>query len=253
MSLPIPVLPSESGAYKLTAGSFSVTLPTLVTSVDEAVGLTSYAQEIAGLDGLFSYRNPTFAGRSLTLAGPIYDSSTVLNLRRVIAGKRIIVERDNRVLDAEITNFSLVERVYSAIWVLNLELSSLKPWWEAKTATTVSNTSFTSPHSINVTNDGSVIVYPAFTVTGGSGGLASIAFEMDGRVVLWSGNLDADEVLRIDCLNRTATIDYVNALSDMNDAFLIDPLRIPQGTNPIGVTFIGNYDSYNISWKELFL
>jgi phage-related protein len=253
MSLPIPTLPSNAGAYKLIGGSSAVTLPTLVSSTNEAVGVNSYAQDIPGLDGLFSYRKPTFAGRSLSLSGKIYDESTVTSLRRVLAAKRISVERDNRVLDAEVTDFSLVETVYGSVWTVNLELSGLKPWWEAKAASVVESISFSSPHSINVTNNGSAVVLPTFTVVGGSGGLASISFETDGRLVLWAGNLGYDEVLRIDCLNRTATIDYVNALSEVDEEFLVDPLRIDPGLHSIGVTFIGNYLSYSISWRDLFL
>jgi len=253
MSLPIPTLPSNVGAYKLIGGSFEVTLPTSVSSTDESVGVTSYAQEIAGLDGLFSYRNPTFLSRFLSLSGVIYDESTVDALRKVIAVKRVTVERDNRLLDAEVVNFSLVERVYDAVWVLNLELSGLKPWWRAKTVSVVDSISFTNPHSINVTNNGSAVAFPTFTVVGGSGGLASISFETDGRMALWSGNLGYEEVLRINCLNRTVTVDYVNALSGMDEEFLVDPLRIDPGLHSIGVTFIGNYLSYSISWRDLFL
>lgn len=253
MSLPVPVLPSEVGAYKLTGGSFSVTLPSTVSSNDDAVALTSYSQEIPGLDGLFAYRNPTFQGRSMLLSGPIFDANTVASLKRVLSNKRITIERDNRVADAELASFSIVERVYSSIWVVSLELIALKPWWSAKSFSVESSVSFSSPHSITVENAGDVLVFPTFTIVGGSGGLASISFELDGRSVLWSGNLSEGEELVIDCLNRTATIDLVNALADMDEDFLIDPLRIAPGSHLIGVTFVGTYDSYVISWKELFL
>lgn len=253
MSLPVPVLPSEVGAYKLTGGSFTVTLPSTVSSNDDAVAVTSYAQELPGLDGLFSYRNPTFQGRSLLLSGPIYDENTVISLKRVIANKRITIERDNRVADVEVASFSIVERVYSSIWAVSLELIALKPWWSSLNLSTEESVSYASSHSISVNNAGDVEVYPTLTVTGGSGGLASIAFEVDGRTVLWSGNLAEGQVLVIDCLARTATIDLENALADMDEEFLIDPLRIKPGIHLIGVTFIGNYSAYDITWRELFL
>jgi hypothetical protein len=253
VSLPIPSLPSSEGAYRLVAGSFGVTLPTTVNSTDDAVGVTSYAQEIPGLDGLFSYRNPTFVSRSLSLDGVVMDENVVRALKRVLAVKKVTVERDERSVDAEVVSFSITERVYGSVWGVSVQLNCLKPWWEADTLSILNNTSYGSPHVITIVNSGDVTVYPVFTVTGGSGGLASIAFEVDGRVVLWSGNLSEGSVLRIDCGSRIATIDLDNALGDMDEDFLVDPLRFAVGTSLVGVTFIGTYDSYNVSWRELFL
>lgn len=245
MSLPTPTLPSSAGAYMLSAGDFSVTLPTTISSKGEPIGGATYFEEIPGRNGLFATRAPVFLGRSLQLSGYIMDSDTVQALRRVVGQGRVTVTRGGRSLATEVVGLSAVETVLGTLWQITLDLESPNYYWSGPTQTTTG-----SPAT--VTNSGDLPSFPRFIVTVGVGGLASINFEVDGRQVEWTGNASENDILVIDCEDLTAFISTASELNNMNSSFFVNPVRFSPGTNTISTT-INGAATFQTQHVELYL
>lgn len=246
MSLPTPTLPTTSGAYALSAGGFSVTLPTTVNSTTDEIKTTSYLESIEGRRGLFPIREPDYQGRGIELSGYIYDSSTVQSLKRVLSYGRVLMTRSSLQMFFDVESASIVERVTGVIWQVILSFRSYDPFWEEASDTTTSS----SPTSVS--NAGDADAYPVFTVTAGVGGMTAASFTIDGRVAAWTGSASEGNVLIIDCNNLNVSLEGSGALNSMNASFFTNPPRLKPGSNTITPSITGAA-TYVVAHRELFL
>jgi phage-related protein len=249
VSLPTPVKPSSVGAYKLSANGVEVVLPTSITSADEPVGGEVYFEEIDGRDGLFSVRNPVFLGRSLELRGVIFDSVVVDKLRVVLGFKRVVVERDNRILVADVTNVVITERVYGKVWAVNVSFEAPVFFWRSKGLIVQTE----NPGVVSY--EGTLPSFPIFTVLSPTGGITGAHFEVNGRSADFtaaSGSpIPAGKHLVIDCENVTAVTEDGSVTGLMNDQFFIDPPKLTPGSNIIEATINGeSFIPVEVVWLD---
>jgi len=248
VSLPAPVKPSSVGAYRISAENFEVILPTSVTSNDEPIGGKAYFEEIDGRDGLFSVRDPSFLGRSLELRGTIHDEDVVNKLRAVLGYKRVTVERENRIMVADVVNTVITERVIGKVWSINVQFQAPVFYWRSKGLI-----SQTENPGI-VFNGGTLPTFPIFTVLSPVGGITIAHFEINGRSAdFTSGDtpIPAGKHLVIDCENLTAVTEDGSVTGFMDDQFFIDPPMLAPGGNIILATINGNeYAPVEIVWVD---
>lgn len=246
MSLPIPKLNKNNGVYKVSGSGFSITLPPTISSDDEPIGGVSYFEEIPGRNGLLSTRQPNFLGREIALTGVIEDRHVVNELRKVLSAKRITLEREYVVLDADVQSVSIVEQILDTLWRVTIELSSHLYYWRSKESSVINS----SPTV--VTNGGTLPVPPVFEVVAGTGGLASINLEIDGRQAEWTGNAASGETVIIDCENLVVTHEGANDLNNMNTNFFITPPILQPDYNTITPT-INGAATYSVLFVERYL
>lgn len=232
MSLPIPTLPSGTGAYTLIAGGRAVNLPNTISSDDEPIDGRTYHEEIPGMDGLYSIRMPNFGGRSITLSGYIMDDTVMTDVRRVLGFKRLTLVRDGRYLPADITNVSAVKE-NSDLYRLEVGLSSPRFYWESAAQTEVTG----SPASVD--NAGDLSAYPLIIVTAGSGGFDEASFWINGRRATYTGSVAEAGKVVIDCDALSAKVNGENGLDGMNSSFFVNPPVLLPGTNSIETSFDG--------------
>lgn len=245
MSLPTPTKPSNNGAYKLSAGGYEVTLPTTVNSGDEAIDAENYFQSIDGLDGLFPTRSPNFRGRELELTGIIQDEDTVTSLRHVLGFKRLTVERDERIVEADLVGLSIVEEVYGSLWRVSIDLEIPKYYWRSKVL--IEDTG--SP--LSVIYEGTIPTYPIFTLAAPENGISIAHFEIDGREADFTGFIPFGETLVIDCENLTAVTESGSVTGGMNDGFFVDPPFLKPGFNIINATINGtDFFPVQVTWSD---
>jgi len=246
MSLPTPTKPSSDGVYKIYNDNFSVTLPSTIDTEEETIELENYFEEIAGRDGLFPVRTPDFLGRAITFNGTLYDEDKVNSLRRVLDSKRVTVERENRILEVDVTSVVITEEVLGKIWRVSIEAESPKYYWRSKDL--YNETS--SPAVI--LNEGTLSTFPIFTIVAPEGDMNEVKFEIAGRVAEFTDNttpVPAGEVLVIDCENLTASTSARSVTGKMNDTFFTDPPRFVPDTNIISVTI---NDGNTLTPEQLF-
>lgn len=247
MSLPIPTLPSTTGAFTLIAGPFSVNLPQTVTQDEDSFEGTSYFESIPGRHGLFKTRNQNYQGRTLSLSGFIYSADTVQSLKRVLSYGTVRVNRDSLTLEADVSSASVIKRVSDVLWRVEIELSSQNYYWEESTYTET----LSSPTT--VTNSGDLTVLPTFIVTAGVGGITAVTFEVSGRIAAWEGtSLASGEILTIDCENLQVFAGGEANLDYMNSSFFTNPPRFEPGDNSLSAT-ITTIGTYKVRHSERFL
>lgn len=246
MSLPTPTKPNTDGIYKLYNDTFSVTLPPTIDTEEETIEIENYFEEIAGRDGFFPVRTPDFAGRAITFNGVMYNEDKVNQLRRVLDAKRITVERENRVLEVDVTSVVITEEVIGKVWRVSVEAESPKYYWRSKDL--YNETS--SPAVI--LNQGTLSTFPIFTIVAPTGGMDEVKFEVNGKVAEFVDRdtpVPAGEVLVIDCENLTAATSTRSVTGKMNDTFFTDPPRFLPDTNIVLVTI---NDGNTLEPEQLF-
>lgn len=237
MSIPKPAKPNSAGAYKISGGGFEVSLPNLIFSDDEPISLESYFENIEGRDGALSVRSPNFTGRAITLSGRVFDAQTTKSLRQVLSYKRVVLEREDLVLPAEVQAISIVEDVTNQLWNVEIELLSAKYYWESKVP-------YVSPPNSGVAlNFGSAPTFPIFTIPAPEGGLFEVKFQFNGFTVEWENQntpIPFGKTLVIDCENLTAVTEDGSVTGFMNDEFFVKQPFFPANSSIVVVSSLND-------------
>jgi len=246
MSLPTPTKPSSDGVYKIYNDNFSVTLPSTIDTEEETIELENYFEEIAGRDGLFPVRTPDFSGRAIEFSGTMYDEEKVNALRRVLDSKRVTVERENRILEVDVTSVVITEEVLGKIWRVLVEAEAPKYYWRSKD---LYNETL-SPAVI--LNQGTLSTFPIITIVAPGGDMNEVKFEINGKIAEFRDDenpVPAGETLVIDCENLTAVTETRSVTGKMNDTFFTDPPRFFPDTNIVLATI---NDGNTLEPEQLF-
>ena len=124
------------------------------------------------------------------------------------------------------------------------------PLWFGSTIT--NNSLRTGTVSFTVVNNGNARTATIITISGAAATNFEIRNDTLGQTFAHSGSLASNEQLVIDGGRRTATINGVNILSSVNDAFLAFGLWLAPGANTIRVVNAGASQSVSIQYTERF-
>lgn len=232
MSLPVPSLPNQTGAFSITAGGDTLNLPHTFDSDDENRGVRSFSNTLDGSDGSIKTRDAAFDPISIEITGYMFSANDVQRLRRIIGYKRVTLSRGSRTLIGDVVGFSTKVRVENKIWVISLTVESNWYYWLGEEIES-------DDDPTSVVNNGDLLIYPTITFTGGSGGATKVGVTMSGRELTYTGSVGLDEVLVIDCENLTATLEGDGALSGMNAGFFTTTPYLLPGANDVTLDVTG--------------
>lgn len=245
MSLPKPSLPNALGAFTITSASFSVALPNTIDSAEERRSFTAYVENVDSLDGGIRTRPTSRDPIELSISGSIASPSIARDIRRTLGEKSVTVTRSELDLECEVVDFALKEVVTNELWNFAASFVSPKGYWSGGEIVTSANPT-------SVSNSGDIETYPRLLVTGGVGGATAVSISIDGREALYSDTIGAGQVLSIDSFAGTANLDGVGVLSNMNDEFFTNPIRIPPGSHAVTYSITGAADVV-IRFEERYL
>jgi len=245
VSLPIPEVPTLTGAFSISDGVRTVPLPSTISSDTETRGARPYSNSPDGVSGSVFRRGVAFDPITLQLSGPIMGQAIIRDLSRILASGRVTITRGGRALTGDVTSWSLKEVAYGDIWNFAVVVESNWFYWKGPTESSTTNPT-------QITNDGDFPVYPTISFVGGSGGATEVSVTIDGDSATFTGSIADGEELVVDCDQLTAKLEGANVLNGMNASFFTEPPRLLPGLNSITINNTGSAD-VTILWSERYI
>ncbi|WP_018249715.1 phage distal tail protein [Orenia marismortui] len=111
-------------------------------------------------------------------------------------------------------------------------------------------------HNFQVVNDGNIAINPTLTINFNSATTTDpiIANLENGNIIILNGNFGAGDEVIIDCERMIVTKNGSNALSIVNDEFLLDSFKLEAGRNDIEFRCENSVDmSLVLSYKNKWI
>lgn len=117
-----------------------------------------------------------------------------------------------REIHATLVNEPLERESYNITWIpFSLEFKANDPFWrDSAPDSQVYSGVTTSPFLESITNSGNETSRPqTYFSFASASGVTSVAFTLQGRTLTWTGAIVAGDLLLLDCLNKTVTLNGV--------------------------------------------
>jgi hypothetical protein len=252
MSLPIPSKPASLGEFVLSSTNFTCDLPSVSNSGAEGGSLTTFIEQVTGLDGGFRTRNTSLNSVTLTVSGFMFDASTVVDFKRVVGERSVTLTRRNLRLVGEVSSYSIKEEKTNKVWSFSVTVDSVNGWWEGDVGLFAGGTLVGSSVTLTPVNDSHVSAPARYVFTADSMQLDYVEFEFDGVVIRYDDYVGAEEQLIVDCAATTATLDGLQVLNNMSESFFLAPHLIKPGANSVVVRSSGPFE-VSVSFVKRYL